>query len=245
MRSPFNKVWFEATRRTSLKVEANPLRAARTETKAMLRSLYVMLDYHLAAKDGIQGRVEDFLIDDESWVVHYLVAKTQARTGPKTVLIPPFVTGHPDWTLKQVPVVLTCGEILKSPPLERDMPVSLQRESGLKRPGSHLRSMREVLGYSIYTPEGEAGSVEDFIVEDTLWGVHCLVVELRRPSSRGILVSPQSIRSISWPGKAAWVNLSHHDLLNCPRYDPAAPVNHAPDHRLFDYYGRPIHSPHA
>ena len=62
------------------------------------------------------------------------------------------------------------------------MPISRQRESGLKRPGSHLRSMREVLGYSIYTTDGEAGIVEDFIIEDTLWGVHHVVVALKQPS---------------------------------------------------------------
>ncbi len=33
----------------------------------MLRSLYIMLDYHIAANDGEVGRVEDSLFDDESW----------------------------------------------------------------------------------------------------------------------------------------------------------------------------------
>ena len=42
----------------------------------MLRSLYVMLDYHIAATDGVQGTVQDCLFDDESWIVHYLVAET-------------------------------------------------------------------------------------------------------------------------------------------------------------------------
>ena len=62
------------------------------------------------------------------------------------------------------------------------MPVARQRETGLKRPGSHLRSLREVLGYSVHTTDGEAGSVEDFIIEDTLWGVHHVVVALEAVS---------------------------------------------------------------
>ena len=49
-----------------------------------------MLDYHLAAADGPEGRVQDFLFDDESWIVHYLVAETATPIGIRNVLILPF-----------------------------------------------------------------------------------------------------------------------------------------------------------
>lgn len=209
----------------------------------MLRSLYVMLDYHLAAADGMEGRVHDFLFDDESWIVHYLVAETTTPVGKRDVLILPFAAGHPDWHAKRLPVLLTCEQIRTSPPLEADMPISRQRESGLKWPGSHLRSVREVLGYTLITTDGTAGSVEDFIVEDTLWGVHHAVVTLQ-PVARSVLLSPESIRTISWSAKGAWVNLSRQELAKSPDFDPAAPVNQDHEHRIFDYYGRPVlHAP--
>jgi len=207
----------------------------------MLRSLYVMLDYHLAASDGVQGTVQDFLFDDESWIVHYLVAETASPLGRRRVLILPFVVGTPDWEMKRLPVHLSCEQIRTCPSLEADMPVALQRESGLKRPGSHLRSMREVLGYRIHSTDGEAGSVEDFIIEETLWGIHHVVVALKPP--RSVLMRPESIRSISWPGKAAWVNLSLRELQNRPDFDPATAVNRDVAHRLYDYYGRPVYLP--
>ncbi len=207
----------------------------------MLRSLYVMLDYHIAATDGVQGTVQDCLFDDESWIVHYLVAETASPLGKRKVLILPFAVGRPDWETKRLPVVLTSEQIRSSPPLEADMPISGQYKSGLKQPGSHLRSMREVLGYTIHATDGEAGTIEDFIIEDTLWGVHHAVIALKQPSPRSILVSPTSIRSISWPGKAARVNLSLQDLTNSPDFDPAAPVNRDREHRLYDYYGRPVY----
>ena len=119
------------------------------------------------------------------------------------------------------------------------MPVSRQHQSGLKQPGSHLRSMREVLGYRLHTTDGDAGTIEDFIIEDTLWGVHHVVVTLKQPSSRSILLPPESIRSISWTGKAAWVNLSLKELMKNPEFDPAKPVNQDRQHQLYDYYGRP------
>ncbi len=205
----------------------------------MLRSLYVMLDYHIAAIDGVQGTVQDCLFDDESWIVHYLVAETPSPLGKRKVLILPFAVGRPDWEMKRLPVRLTSEQIRTSPPLEADMPVSRQHRSGLKQPRSHLRSMREVLGYRLHTTDGDAGTIEDFIIEDTLWGVHHVVVTLKQPSSRSILVAPESIRSISWTGKAAWVNLSLKELMKNPEFDPAKPVNQDREHRLYDYYGRP------
>lgn len=210
----------------------------------MLRSLYAMLDYHIEAIDGMQGTVQDFLFDDESWIVHYLVAETATPLGIRKVLILPFAVGKPDWQTKRLPVLLTSEQIQTSPPLEADLPISRQYESGSRRPGSHLRSARELLGYSVHTTDGEAGHVEDLIIEDTLWGVHHAIIALRR-APRSILLAPESIRSISWPGKAAWVNLSIEELSNHPDFDPAAPVNHddEQEHLLYDYYGRPINPP--
>ena len=208
----------------------------------MLRSLYVMLDYHLDATDGVQGTVQDFLFDDESWIVHYLVAETASPLGKRKVLILPFAVGRPDWKMKRVPVQLTCEQIRTSPPLEADMPIARQFESCLKRPGSHLRSLREVLGYTVHSTGGAAGTIEDFIVEDTLWGVQSVVMALNQPS-RSILLTPESIRSISWPGKAVWVNLSPEEIAESPNYDPGAPVNHARGQSLYDYYGRPVSPP--
>ena len=208
----------------------------------MLRSLYVMLDYHIAATDGVQGRIQDCLFDDESWIVHYVVAETASPLGKRNVLILPFAVGQPDWETKRLPVLLTSEQIRTSPPLDIDMPVSRQYESGLRQPGSHLRSMREVFGYRLHTIDGEAGTIEDFIIEDTLWGVHHAVIALKQPSSRSVLVPPESIRSISWTAKAAWVNLSVQELMKNPDFDPAAAVNRDKQNRLYDYYGRSIHA---
>lgn len=210
------------------------------EIKDMLRSLYTLLDYRIAATDGDLGRVQDFLFDDESWIVDYLVVDTATSPEKHEVLINPFAAGVPDWETKRLPVALTREHIVTSPPLTSDMPISRQRRAGLKSPGSHLRSMREVLGYSIYTADGEVGSIEDFIIEDTLWGIHHAVLGLGQPSERSIITPPTSIRSISWPGKAAWLNLTFEDLQKKPDFDATCPVNQDIEHRLYDYYGRPV-----
>jgi len=210
----------------------------------MLRSLYVMLDYHMIAADGDMGRVRDFLFDDQSWVVHYLVAEIASPLGDRRVLILPFVAGRPQWETRRLPVLLTSEQIRTSPPLEADMPVALQQESGLRRPGAHLRSMQELLGYGVHTTDGEAGIIEDFIIEDTLWGIHHIVVTLKQPGLGSILLTPESIRSVSWPGKAVWVNLSQQELEKMPPFNADAPVNDD-EGGLYDYHGRPARSHHT
>lgn len=202
----------------------------------MLRSLYAMLDYSIAATDGVEGVVQDFLFDDESWVIHYLVVETPSAMGTRKVLIPPFAVAQPDWETKRLSVHLTSGQVRTAAPLESDLPISRQHERGLKRPGSHLRSFQELLGYIVHTRDGEAGTIEDLIIEDLLWGVHFLVIALKRPLS--VLLSPGSVRSISWPGKAAWLNLSLQQVESSTVFDPTAPVNHDREHRLYDYHGR-------
>ena len=178
----------------------------------MLRSLRIMLDYHIAAADGVQGTVHDFLFDDESWVVHYLVAETATPIGKRKVLILPFAVGWPELEMKRLPVQLTCEQVRTCPPLEADMPI----------PGSHLRSLRKVLGYSIHSNTGgEVGRIEDLIVEDTLWGVHHVAVAMKEIPPRFILLLPETIRSISWRGNVAWVNLSRQDLEKHSDFKPA------------------------
>jgi hypothetical protein len=207
----------------------------------MLRSLYIMLDYHVAAVDGEAGRVRDFLFDDESWIVDYLVVDTGTAAEKREVLVNPFAAGSPDWETKRLPVLLTREQIHTSPPVISDMPISRQRRPGLKSPGSHLRSVREVLGYSLHNSDGEIGSLEDFIIEDTLWGMHHLVVALGQPPQRSVIVSPESIRTFSWPGKAAWMNLTLEELEIRPDFDATSAVNRGKENRLYDFYGRPVY----
>jgi len=208
----------------------------------MLRSLSALLDYNIAATDGVQGTVYNFLLDDESWIVHYLVAETASSIGTRKVLVEPFVVGRSEWENKRVSVRLTSEQIRTGPPLEADMPISRQRETGIKRPGSHLRSLRELIGYAVHTAEGEAGGIGDLIIEDTLWGIHQMVIALRQ-FPRSVLLSPHAIRSISWSAKRVFVNLSLQELEDSIAFDPTAAVNHDRDRRLYDYYGRLVSSP--
>lgn len=96
----------------------------------MLRSMKSMEDYTIGAIDGIIGQVKDFYLDDESWVIRYLVVQTGEGASRRKVLISPIAIGRPNWSEKILPVSLTRRQVAHSPDIDTDKPVSRQHEMG-------------------------------------------------------------------------------------------------------------------
>jgi hypothetical protein len=85
--------------------------------------------YIIAASDGPIGTVSDFLFDDKSWLVRWMVVDTGKWLPGRKVLLPPFVLGHPDSTAREFSVRLTMQQVKDSPDIDTDRPVSRQMET--------------------------------------------------------------------------------------------------------------------
>ena len=72
--------------------------AQRNEDDPHLRSIEEVTGYHIHASDGEIGHVEDFLVEDADWSIHYLVVDTQNWWPGKKVLISPRSIREIDWT---------------------------------------------------------------------------------------------------------------------------------------------------
>ena len=94
----------------------------------MLRSLKDLERYTVTATDGDVGGVVNFLLDDEHWVVRYLVVETAGLSGPPPVLISPIFFRHVDWATHTFGLALTRDKIKNSPSIDVDRPVSRQHE---------------------------------------------------------------------------------------------------------------------
>ncbi len=97
----------------------------------MLENISEFNDYTIAASDGTIGKVSDFLFDDASWSLRWLVLDTGNWLSGRKVLLPLSVLGHPDPTLRQFAVRLTMKEVEDSPSISTDRPVSRQMETNL------------------------------------------------------------------------------------------------------------------
>ena len=84
----------------------------------MLHKTSYMRGFHVLAKDGAIGHVEEFLVD-ESWHVRYLVIDTSNWIGGKSVIVPSNVVAKVDSPNKKITINLTRAEISGSPLVEK------------------------------------------------------------------------------------------------------------------------------
>ncbi len=94
----------------------------------MLRSMKEVNGYKLNALDDKLGKCKDFLFDDVTWTIRYMVADTGNWLVGRKVIIPPHSLDKPDWASQMFPVHLTKEEIKNAPDLVENAPVSRQYE---------------------------------------------------------------------------------------------------------------------
>ena len=95
----------------------------------MLWNAASLKGYAIEATDGRLGTVSDFLFDDASWLVRWLVVDTGKWLSGRKVLLPPSALGHLDQKREQFSVRLTMREVKDSPDIDADRPVSRQMEN--------------------------------------------------------------------------------------------------------------------
>jgi PRC-barrel domain len=98
-----------------------------------LRSTDEVQGYHIQATDGEIGHVVDFIIDDQTWAIRYLVVDTSNWWLGKKVLISPEWIERVSWVDNKVFVKLTCDAIKASPEYNEESSISRDYESGLFR----------------------------------------------------------------------------------------------------------------
>jgi hypothetical protein len=100
-------------------------RASRRRTNAAngdshLRSSRVVRGYHIQATDDSIGHVADFLFDDKSWAIRYLIADTRNWLPGKHVLISPQRVDDVSWAEREFRVDLTRQQIERSPEFDAE-----------------------------------------------------------------------------------------------------------------------------
>ena len=96
-----------------------------------LRSTHAVIGYHIQGKDGDIGHVDDFIIDDSTWDIRYLVIDTQNLWEGKKVLISPRWIERVSWEDSKVFVNLSKANIKQSPEYIEGSPLSREYEMAL------------------------------------------------------------------------------------------------------------------
>jgi hypothetical protein len=98
-----------------------------------LRSTYAVSGNHIQAVDGEIGHVADFIIDDETWAIRYLVVDTHNWLPGKKVLLSPQWIERVSWGERKVFVDLPRETIKQSPAYTEESLLNRDYESGLHR----------------------------------------------------------------------------------------------------------------
>jgi hypothetical protein len=85
---------------------------------------------------------------------------------------------------------------------------------------SHLRSARDLIGYSVRTPEGTAGDVEDFLVDDETYEVRHIVVNTGHAGAgHAVVLDPSFVTRIDSKDRHFDVNASRESIVDGARYE--------------------------
>ena len=84
--------------------------------------------YEIQARDGEIGAVDDFLIDDQSWTIRWVVVDTARWLPGKKVLVSPEWVDAVAWGDRAVRVALTREQIQNAPEYDPDEPVAREYE---------------------------------------------------------------------------------------------------------------------
>jgi hypothetical protein len=96
-----------------------------------LRSTYGVSGHHIQALDGEIGHVQDFIIDDETWAIRYLIIDTHNWWPGKKVLVSPQWIESVSWGERKVFVNLSREAIKQSPEYTEESLLTRDYEIGL------------------------------------------------------------------------------------------------------------------
>ncbi len=97
-----------------------------------LRSYREVTGYHIEARDGEIGHIADFLVDEQTWKIHYLIADTRNWLPGRKVLLSPAWIDSVAWLDGKVVAKVLQEDVRQAPEYVPDMQITEDFERQLK-----------------------------------------------------------------------------------------------------------------
>ncbi|MGO9935562.1 MAG: PRC-barrel domain-containing protein [Steroidobacteraceae bacterium] len=226
----------------------------------MLHTTNDLIDCTISATDGRIGRIKDCYIDDETWVVRYLVVETGTWLSSRKVLIPPSTAVTPNWVEQLLSVQLTRQQVEDSPNIDTDRPVSRQHERTLLKhydypcywngseplnanvdlhDDQHLRSSEAIASYRIHATDGQLGHVACLLFDEN-WKIRYIIANTSDWwLGHQVLIASQWITDVSWDDRTVAVRLTRDAVKHSPPYHARTQLDRDEEIRLHDHYRLP------
>jgi len=97
----------------------------------MLHKAHSLIGTKIHATDGEMGHIEDFYFDDAKWMIRYMIVRTGSWFSDKRVMLAPNTIHDVAWERRSLSVTLSKEQVLKSPDLTMELPVTREQEIDL------------------------------------------------------------------------------------------------------------------
>jgi hypothetical protein len=101
-----------------------------------------------------------------------------------------------------------------------------------------LRSVRELVGYTLLASDGEIGACADFLFDDRDWVIRYMVADTRRwLPGRKVLISPAALAEPDWNTRLFPVQLGREQIKDSPALEEHAPVSRTYERNYHEFFG--------
>lgn len=212
-----------------------------------MQGLKHLFGYTVTSADGEAiGKVEDFFVNEEGWVVSHLVVRTGGVLSGEHALVPSGLVQPPDVDRKRIGVSFDKKDLTQAVGSQDARTVSAEIESAVEAAygrmdprrdrgfirlgpesawsnGSKLRSVREIAGYLVETTDGPCGICTDLLADVERWTVSYLVVNTKEWRPHGHVLAPVSwVSEVSWQDMQIEVRAARSKVQTAQRFDPAS-----------------------
>jgi hypothetical protein len=98
----------------------------------MLQNLNALMGASVLASDGEFGSVRDFLFDDRSWLIRYVMVEVGSWFKRREVVLPVAALESLNWKARKFNVRLTREQLCDSPDIGTEKSVSRQQEIAME-----------------------------------------------------------------------------------------------------------------
>lgn len=201
---------------------------------------------------GRQVLISPRAVESPDWEQHHLSTKLTTQSVEDS---PPIASNRPvsrqeeaklseyfSWPLYWSGITGTAG--MGVPPVESETlfedfeQARREAEASTPRSDPHLRSAKEVTGYSIAARDGKIGHIEDLIVDPVNWSIRFVIVDTRDwLPGRKVPLSPRWFERFDWSTHSAVCDLPKQVIENAPAFDPSKTLDRELADEIYGYYG--------
>jgi uncharacterized protein YrrD len=121
--------WRDARARAAVRVIERSMEDEDASSSGLtLRSVNEVIGYDIQASDGEIGHAADLIVDDEAWVIRYIVVDTHDWLPGKKVLVSPSWARAVTWPERNIYVGLSKEMVKDSPEFDPSAPVNREYE---------------------------------------------------------------------------------------------------------------------